>query len=193
MRIALILLLMLAVGAIPGSILPQAPREPVGAAQFVKDNGWWGQLLYKAGFLDVYGSAWFTAIYVLLFISLIGCIIPRCVAHFRAMRAPLAAAPSRLDRYRPRAVGEASDTPADAVGRAVAQLRPREGWLGAITGYRYRVDERTKQGRDATGARGGEGPHPRTRQPAVSRVDRWHSVLRRIRGGVHLSRAGGHR
>ena len=146
MRIALILLLMLAVGAIPGSILPQAPREPVGAAQFVKDNGWWGQFLYKAGFLDVYGSAWFTAIYVLLFLSLIGCIIPRCIAHFRAMRAPLAAAPSRLDRYRPRAAGEAHDAPADAVGRAVAELRPRKGWLGAITGYRYRVDERTKRG-----------------------------------------------
>ena len=149
MRIALILLLMLAVGAIPGSILPQAPREPVGAAQFVKDNGWWGQFLYKAGFLDVYGSAWFTAIYVLLFLSLIGCIIPRCIAHFRAMRAPLAPAPSRLDRYRPRAAGEASDTPADAVGRAVAELRPRKGWLGAITGYRYRIDERRGVGSEA--------------------------------------------
>jgi len=143
MRIALILLLMLAVGAIPGSILPQEPREAVRAAQFVEANGWWGQFLEKAGFLDVYGSAWFTAIYVLLFASLIGCIIPRCIAHFRAMRAPLAAAPSRLDRYRPRADGEASDAPMDAVGRAVAELRPRAGLLGAITGYRYRIDERT--------------------------------------------------
>ncbi len=146
MRVALILLLLLAVGAIPGSILPQSPREAVKAAEFVKDNGWLGQFLEKAGFLDVYGSAWFTAIYVLLFVSLIGCIIPRCIAHFRAMRAPLAAAPSRLDRYRPRAAGEASDAPAHAVGRAIAELRPRAGWLGAITGYRYRVDERTKHG-----------------------------------------------
>jgi cytochrome c biogenesis protein len=150
MRVALILLLLLALGAIPGSVLPQQPREPVKVAQFIEDNGWWGQLLYKAGFLDVYGSAWFTAIYVLLFASLIGCIIPRCITHYRDMRAPVSAAPSRLDRYEVHAAGDASDAPADAVGRVARALRPTPGFWGTFTGYRVRIDERLKRGEKQT-------------------------------------------
>ena len=150
MRVALILLLLLALGAIPGSILPQAPREAVKAAQFVQGNGWWGQFLERAGFLDVYGSAWFTAIYVLLFASLIGCIIPRCVAHYRDMRAPVTPAPSRLDRYEPHASGETSDEPGEAVGRVAKALRPNPGFWGTFTGYRVRIDERSKRGQKQT-------------------------------------------
>ncbi len=142
MRVALILLLLLALAAIPGSVLPQAPREPAKAAQFLQNNGWWGQFLQKAGFLDVYGSAWFTAIYVLLFASLIGCIIPRCFAHYREMRAPVSAAPTKLDRYELRAQGEASGAPGDSVGLVAKALRPNPGFWGAFTGYRVRVDER---------------------------------------------------
>src|SRR5690606_17292305 len=142
MRVALILLLLLALAAIPGSVLPQAPREPAKAAQFLQNNGWWGQFLQKAGFLDVYGSAWFTAIYVLLFASLIGCIIPRCFAHYREMRAPVSAAPTKLDRYEIRAQGEASGAPGDSVGPVAKALRPNPAFWGAFTGYRVRVDER---------------------------------------------------
>ena len=150
MRVAIILLLLFAAAAIPGSLLPQRPREGAKTRQFLEANGWWGEFLDKAGFLDVYGSAWFTAIYVLLFVSLIGCIIPRCIAHFRAMRAPLSPAPSRLDRYRPRAAGESSDAPGDAVGRVAVALRPNQSVWGAITGYRVRVDVRTKRGETQT-------------------------------------------
>lgn len=146
MRVAIILLLLLALGAIPGSVLPQWPREPVKASQFVKANGWWGEFLEKAGFLDVYGSAWFTAIYVLLFASLIGCIVPRCIAHFRAMRAPLSAAPSSLNRYETSAEGESQEAPEQSVGGAVAALRPYPSTLGALRGYRVRVDERERNG-----------------------------------------------
>ncbi|MGC4176098.1 cytochrome c biogenesis protein ResB [Demequina sp.] len=146
MRVALILLLLLAMGAIPGSVLPQAPREPVKAREFVEANGWWGQFLEKAGFLDVYGSAWFTAIYVLLFASLIGCIIPRCIAHYREMRAPVTKAPSRLDRYQPQAHGEASGEPGEAVGQVAKALRPNPGFWGTFTGYRVRIDDRVTKG-----------------------------------------------
>lgn len=142
MRIALILLLMLGVAAIPGSFLPQWPREPRDTANFLANNGAWGELLDRLGFLDVYGSAWFTAIAVLLFASLVGCIIPRTFAHLKAMRAPLAPVPSSIARYSPRAEGEAPGEPEHAVGRIRYELRPRAGWLGAVTGYRVRVDER---------------------------------------------------
>lgn len=142
MRIALILLLMLGVAAIPGSFLPQWPREPGDTARFVANNGALGELLDRLGFLDVYGSAWFTAIAVLLFVSLVGCIVPRTIAHAKALRAPIAPVPSSLQRYAPLVEGEAPGSPSDSVGQIVQHLRPRPQWWGAVTGYRVRTDER---------------------------------------------------
>ena len=101
MRVALILLLLLALAAIPGSVLPQWPQDAAAARAFIDDNPFWGPLLDATGFLDVFGSAWFTAIYLLLFASLIGCIAPRAAHHWRELRRPIAAAPRRLDRYEP--------------------------------------------------------------------------------------------
>lgn len=47
---------------------------------------------------DVYGSPWFSAIYILLFISLIGCVLPRTIEHFHAARALPPATPKNLNR-----------------------------------------------------------------------------------------------
>ena len=47
---------------------------------------------------DVYGSPWFSAIYILLFISLIGCVLPRTIEHFHSARALPPATPKNLDR-----------------------------------------------------------------------------------------------
>ncbi|MDN4478016.1 cytochrome c biogenesis protein ResB [Demequina sp. SYSU T00039] len=141
MRVALILLLVLALASIPGSVLPQWPQDAAATAQFVADHAFWGPLLDATGFLDVFGSAWFTAIYVLLFASLIGCITPRAILHYRELRRPVAPAPSRLSRYEP--VDASSPLTADdAVEAARAALRPRAGRLGALTGSRVRVDRR---------------------------------------------------
>jgi cytochrome c biogenesis protein len=92
MRTALILLFLLAVGAVPGSLLPQRPLNPQKTTAYIKDHGGWGRFLDRIGMFDVFGSVWFAAIYLLLFISLIGCLIPRIRVHARAMvRKPLAA------------------------------------------------------------------------------------------------------
>jgi cytochrome c biogenesis protein len=92
MRTALILLFLLAVGAVPGSLLPQRPLNPQKTTSYIKDHGAWGRFLNSIGMFDVFGSVWFAAIYLLLFISLVGCLIPRIRVHARAMvRKPLAA------------------------------------------------------------------------------------------------------
>jgi cytochrome c biogenesis protein len=148
MRIALILLLLLALAAIPGSVLPQWPQNPGQTKVFIDNNPFLGPLLDKTGFLDVFGSAWFTAIYVLLFLSLIGCIIPRAIAHYRAMRAPVPTVPRSLARYQPAGAEQTDVDAATAIERARAGLRPRAGLLGALTGYRIRIDERDVVGRD---------------------------------------------
>ncbi|HZJ39473.1 MAG TPA: cytochrome c biogenesis protein ResB, partial [Demequina sp.] len=99
MRLALVLLLLLGIAAIPGSLLPQWPQNRAKTQSFVDNNPTWGPILDRVGLLDVFGSAWFTSIYVLLFLSLIGCIVPRAIAHGKAARTPVAAAPRSLARY----------------------------------------------------------------------------------------------
>ncbi|WP_062302971.1 cytochrome c biogenesis protein ResB [Demequina subtropica] len=141
MRVALILLLLLALASIPGSVLPQWPQDAAATRAFIDANPFWGPFLDATGFLDVFGSAWFTAIYVLLFASLIGCIAPRAVHHYRELRRPIAATPRSLARYAP--VSEDSPLAVDdAVAAVRAALRPRPGRLGALTGYRVRLDRR---------------------------------------------------
>ncbi|GAA0424424.1 cytochrome c biogenesis protein ResB [Leifsonia naganoensis] len=98
MRTALFLLLLLAVAAVPGSLVPQRTADPNGVIQYFTDNPQLAPVLDKLQFFDVYTSAWFSAIYLLLFASLIGCIIPRTKHHFIAMRAKPPKTPVRLTR-----------------------------------------------------------------------------------------------
>lgn len=83
---ALFLLLLLAVAAVPGSLFPQRPVNAPAVARYLKDNPAFGPAFDALQLFDVYTSAWFSSIYLLLFISLIGCVLPRARAHFKALR-----------------------------------------------------------------------------------------------------------
>jgi cytochrome c biogenesis protein len=98
MRTALILLLFLAVAAVPGSVLPQrsVSRENVNA--YLASHPGVGPWLDRLWFFDVYASPWFSAIYLLLFISLVGCLVPRLRQHIGNLLAKPPDAPARLDR-----------------------------------------------------------------------------------------------
>ncbi|MFB9818448.1 cytochrome c biogenesis protein ResB, partial [Arthrobacter ramosus] len=98
MRTALFLLLLLAVAAVPGSLFPQRPANPSIVTQYISDHPDYGKLLDSVQLYDVYSSAWFSAIYILLFISLIGCVTPRAIAHYKAMRSQPPRTPKRLSR-----------------------------------------------------------------------------------------------
>ena len=87
MRVALLLLMLLAVAAVPGSALPQRPQNPAAVEEYLADHATAGPWLDRMGMFDVYASVWFSAIYILLFVSLVGCITPRVRAHWRALRA----------------------------------------------------------------------------------------------------------
>ncbi len=98
MRTALVLLLLLAIAAIPGSIVPQRSADPNGVSQYRSDNPDLFPILDAMQLFDVYTSAWFSAIYILLFISLIGCVIPRTKHHWKALRSRPPRTPARLSR-----------------------------------------------------------------------------------------------
>lgn len=135
MRTALVLLLLLAIAAIPGSIVPQRTADPNGVTQWRTDNPDLYPVLDTLQLFDVYTSVWFSAIYILLFISLIGCVIPRTKHHWHAMKARPPRTPVRLSRLGdhvetvvelPRdadADAAAGDAAAEAVSLAEAQLR----------------------------------------------------------------------
>ncbi len=76
MRTALFLLLLLAVAAVPGSLFPQRSVNPEQVTTYLANKPVLGQWLDRFQLFDVYSSVWFSAIYLLLFISLIGASCP---------------------------------------------------------------------------------------------------------------------
>jgi cytochrome c biogenesis protein len=134
MRTALILLFLLAVAAVPGSLLPQRPLNPSKTAAYIKSHGAWGSFLDRVGMFDVFGSPWFAAIYLLLFISLVGCLVPRIRLHTKnVVRKPLPA-PRNLGRLPESGQFETTQS----VDAAAASAR-------AILGRRWRVVRREEQ------------------------------------------------
>jgi len=87
MRTALILLLLLGFAAIPGSLIPQRTQNPMRVADYFAKDPSTAAWMDRLSLFDVYGSPWFSAIYILLFISLTGCELPRPYEHLNAARA----------------------------------------------------------------------------------------------------------
>ena len=123
MRTALLLLALLALAAIPGTLLPQRGLNPVKVDTYIANHPHLGPFLDKLSLFDVFASPWFAAIYLLLFISLIGCLVPRIRLHARALRKPPPATPRHLDRLSVNDTWSSSQAPADAVEVAQRALR----------------------------------------------------------------------
>ncbi|MEV6171300.1 cytochrome c biogenesis protein ResB [Streptomyces sp. NPDC051954] len=98
MRVALLLLLLLALGAIPGSLIPQSGTDATKVADFRDRHDILAPIYDKLGLFHVYSSVWFSAIYILLFVSLIGCIVPRTWQFVGQLRGRPPGAPKRLTR-----------------------------------------------------------------------------------------------
>ena len=125
MRTALVLLFLLALAALPGALLPQRSLNAGKAEQFIADNGWWGELLDRLGFFAVYGSVWFSAVYLLLFLSLVGCLTPRTFEYAKSLRAKPVLTPRNLARLPHHAQGSATRDPDEVMATARQRLR---GW-----------------------------------------------------------------
>ncbi|WP_172831292.1 cytochrome c biogenesis protein ResB, partial [Mycobacterium asiaticum] len=98
MGTALVLLFLLALGAIPGALLPQRSLNAGKVDEYLHTHPMIGPWLDELQAFDVFSSFWFTAIYVLLFVSLVGCLTPRILEHARSLRATPVAAPRNLAR-----------------------------------------------------------------------------------------------
>lgn len=87
MRTALVLLLLLALASVAGSLVPQVGAADARIAQTFIEHPVRARIYDAIGLFDVYGTWWFTLIYVLLFVSLVSCIVPRTRATLRTLRA----------------------------------------------------------------------------------------------------------
>ncbi|GAA1909481.1 cytochrome c biogenesis protein ResB [Nocardioides marmoribigeumensis] len=125
MRTALLLLLLLALGSVPGSVVPQQNIDASRVLRWKADHPGLTPLYEKLGLFSVYDSVWFSAIYLLLMLSLVGCIVPRLGVYARAVRARPPAAPRRLDRLPAHATALTSRSGAEVLERAGEVLRRR--------------------------------------------------------------------
>lgn len=125
MRVALLLLFLLSLGAIPGSLIPQSGTDETKVADFMKRHDFLGPLYDKLGLFHVYSSAWFSAIYILLFISLIGCIVPRTWQFVGQLRSRPPGAPRRLTRLPAYTTWRTETEPEQVREAALVLLRKR--------------------------------------------------------------------
>jgi cytochrome c biogenesis protein len=125
MRTALVLLLLLALASIPGSVFPQEDIDSLAVSQWRDDHPRLAPVWDRLDLFAVYGSVWFSAIYILLMISLVGCIVPRLFVYARALRARPPRAPRHLSRL-PESTSYTTDEEPDVVlARAAAVIRRR--------------------------------------------------------------------
>jgi cytochrome c biogenesis protein len=142
MRTALLLLLLLALAAVPGSVVPQSDIAASDVTRWKEQHPDLAPLYERLGLFSVYDSPWFSAIYLLLMVSLVGCIVPRTAVYWRALRSAPPAAPRNLARLPAYAAVETDEAPATVLERARTELRRRrhrvvvgEGTVSAEKGH----------------------------------------------------------
>jgi cytochrome c biogenesis protein len=125
MGTALVLLFLLALGAIPGALLPQRSLNESKVEQYIAEHPTVGPWLDRLQAFEVFSSFWFTAIYALLFVSLVGCLTPRLLEHVRSLRAVPVDAPRNLERLPKHHEGDVPGEPATVAAGVSARLK---GW-----------------------------------------------------------------
>jgi len=143
MRTALVLLFLLAVGSVPGSVFPQEGVSPGSVRQYYAAHPVLAPVLNALGLFNVFAAPWFAAIYLLLFTSLAGCVLPRTFRLARSARAVPPRAPRNLSRLTCSAGHQTPLPPEEALAVAAAllrrqrfRLRTGDGWVSAEKGYR---------------------------------------------------------
>ncbi|MER5493994.1 cytochrome c biogenesis protein ResB [Streptomyces sp. NPDC002490] len=125
MRVALLLLLLLSLAAIPGSLIPQRGTDDFRIDDLRRESPNLASFYDAVGLFNVYGSVWFSAIYILLFVSLIGCIVPRTWQFVGQLRSRPPGAPKRLTRLPAYATWRTETDPEEVRALALALLKKR--------------------------------------------------------------------
>ncbi|MGH3544833.1 MAG: cytochrome c biogenesis protein ResB, partial [Mycobacteriales bacterium] len=124
MRTALILLFLLAIAAVPGASFPQRNISPAKVDAYYTDHPTLAPILDRLWAFDVFGSPWFAAIYLLLFVSLTGCLVSRMRVHLLPLITGPPPVPAQLAKLPLHAtVGSATQDPAELADAVQSRLR----------------------------------------------------------------------
>ena len=129
MRTALALLFLLALAALPGALLPQYSLNPERVRTYQAQHPTLAPMLERLGFFEVFASPWFAAIYLLLFVSLVGCVLPRTVEYARQLRKAPVGTPRNLSRLPHHARAASAASPDEVLAATRHRLR---GWRIAV-------------------------------------------------------------
>ena len=129
-------------------MLPQQGTNPAGVQQYYASHPALAPWLSRLGLFNVFGAPWFAAVYLLLFASLVGCVVPRTFRLAGSARTLPPRAPRYLARLPRSAEYAAALPPAEAVEVAARVLSghgfrlrlpadPADGghWVSAEKGY----------------------------------------------------------
>ncbi|PJE95570.1 cytochrome C biogenesis protein [Streptomyces carminius] len=141
MRVALLLLFLLSLAAVPGSVIPQKDVDSFAVEEFRQRHETLGPLYERLQLFDVYSSVWFSAVYILLFVSLIGCIVPRTWQFAGQLRGRPPRAPRRLTRMPAHTTWRTAAAPDEVLAAARSLL----------SGRRFRTDLSPASGASASG------------------------------------------
>jgi cytochrome c biogenesis protein len=139
MRTALILLMLLAIASIPGSLLPQRNQNPMAVREYFINDPTLAKWIDRFSGFDVFSAPWFSAIYILLFISLIGCVLPRTFEHLKLVRAKPPVTPKNLQKLQGFTVfpseGEELNRAREFFKKERFRIREQDGSISAEKGY----------------------------------------------------------
>ena len=145
MRTALVLLLVLALAAIPGSVIPQSGVDALAVTRWKEEHPDLTPVYEKLDLFSVYDSIWFSAIYLLLVVSLVGCFVPRLLVYARALGAQPPKTPRNLSRLPDHTSYETALPAEEVLARARAVLGK---------GYRLRRDDASSGSASVSAERG---------------------------------------
>ncbi|MEP6696254.1 MAG: cytochrome c biogenesis protein ResB, partial [Pseudonocardiales bacterium] len=134
MRTALLLLFLFAVAAVPGSVLPQRGLNQIKVDDYFARHPALAPVLDRLSLFDVYAAPWFAGIYLLLFVSLIGCLSARVPMHARALGRRPPVTPRNLERLPRSATYDTGET----VAAAAVSVH------GGLRRGRWRVEQRVE-------------------------------------------------
>ena len=127
----------------PGSLLPQQGIDPAAVQQYYASHPGLAPWLARLSLFNVFAAPWFAAIYLLLFLSLAGCVVPRAYRLARSARALPPPAPRNVARMPQSVRHQTGQDAAAALAAATAVLKARkfrlrtgDGWVSAEKGYR---------------------------------------------------------
>jgi cytochrome c biogenesis protein len=99
--------------------------NPVAVQEYFTAHPTLAPVLDRLFLFDTFAAPWFAAVYLLLFVSLVGCLGPRIRLHAKALRTPPPAVPRVLGRMPASDRWATAATPREVLDAAAAELK---GW-----------------------------------------------------------------